>query len=155
MPAMSRRRSVIIPMQFTFVVSADPDVHVLDGTDRVLDTVLSPVFQPADIGAAANATASAPPFGARTVNEPSDVTQIGDAIYRAQWNKTGSGYHVTLAQSQVLPTVSFSVPQNQGFITIGRRSGARIGLMDSHWFVNRLYSTLNNMHIPADTLPIF
>src|SRR5436305_11742266 len=109
--------TVIVPMQFTFVSSSDPNVHTLDGTDRVLDTIATPVFDSADIGAAANATASAPPqdpgvapANARPVREPHDVTQVGDAIYRAQWGKSASNYHVLLSQPDVLPTVSFTVP---------------------------------------------
>lgn len=155
--------TVIVPLQFTFVASADPNLHTLDGTDRVLDTIASPVFQDdADIGAAANATASAPPSqpgvappAARPLNEPSDTTQLGDAIHRAQWRKTGSGYHVLLGQPALLPTVSYTVPANQGFIVIGRRTGARIGLMDSHWFANRLNEALRNLHISSGTFPVF
>jgi hypothetical protein len=53
--------TVIIPMRFEFDASADPNVSVLDGTDKVAATMSSPVFQSADIGSAANHTASAPP----------------------------------------------------------------------------------------------
>ncbi|HZR26594.1 MAG TPA: hypothetical protein VFA59_23570 [Vicinamibacterales bacterium] len=147
--------TVIIPMSFTFVSTSDPASPTLDGTDRVVNTIASPMFQTADIGAAANATASAPPFGPRKVNEPHDVTQVGDAIVRAQWNKSKSNYHVLLGQPTVLQTVSFSVPANQGFMVVGSRSHAHIGLLESHWFSNRLYETLNNLHVDAGTLPIF
>lgn len=152
--------TVIIPLRFTFAASVDPNFHTLDGTDRVADTVASPVFQDADIGAAANATASTPPSGvapvnARPVNEPGDVTQVGDAIYRAQWGQTGTGYHVRLGQPTVLPTVSFNVPQNQGLIVIGSRSHAHIGLMDIQWFSTRLNNTLQSLHISSTVLPIF
>src|ERR1051326_6000449 len=99
--------TVIIPFSFTFDASTDPSFHTLDGSTKVSATVNSPVFQNSDVGAAANSTASAPPFGPRTVNEPSDITQVGDAIYRAQWGVTGSGYHVTLGQPAVFPTQSF------------------------------------------------
>jgi hypothetical protein len=147
--------TVIIPMSFTFVASSDPNAPTLDGTDRVVNTVASPMFQTADIGAAANATASAPPFGPRKVNEPHDVTQVSDAIYRAQWNKSRSNYHVTLGQPTILPTVSFSVPQNQGFLIVGRSSHAHIGLMSYYWFTARLTETLNSLKIDPGTLPIF
>jgi hypothetical protein len=152
-------KTVIIPMRFTFAKSTDAN-NVLDGTDRVLATLGSPVFQSVDIGAAANATASAPPEGvapanARPVNEPGDVTQVGDAIYRAQWGMTGTGYHVTLGQPTVLPTVSFSVPSNQGSVVVGSRSHARIGLLDISWFSNRLIQTLNSYKIDPSVLPIF
>lgn len=153
--------TVIVPFRFTFVKSVDAN-NVLDGTDRVSATVQSPVFQKADIGAAADSTASAPPSqagvapaNARPVQEPSDVTQVGDAIYRAQWGKSGSGYHVLLGQPTVLPTVSYSVPANQGQIVLGSRSHARIGLMDYNWFSSRLHETLNNLHITPNVLPIF
>ena len=146
----------IIPFSFTFTASADPAVHTLNGADNVQKTIDSPVFQTADIGAAADATASAPPsFAAgRTVNEPSDVTQLADAIVRAQWGKTGSNYHVLLGQPTVLPTQSFVVPQNLGMIVVGSRSHAHIGLLDYHWFSNRLNETINSLHIDPRTLPI-
>jgi hypothetical protein len=155
--------TVIIPLDFTFVSSADPNTHVLRGTDRVLDTVGSPMFQnDADIGAAANATASAPPdtpgvapAHARPVREPSDTTQVADAIYRAQWRMTGTGYHLYLGQPTIVSGVSFSVPANQGHIAIGRRTGSRIGLMDISWFSARLNETMRSLHVSPRTLPIF
>ncbi|EFH88661.1 hypothetical protein [Ktedonobacter racemifer] len=154
--------TVIIPFRFSFVQSADPNNTVLDGSVKSTLTAQSPMFQKADIGAAANATASTPPTfpgvapaNARPVNEPSDVTQVGDAIYRAQWGKSGTGYHTLLGQPTILPTVSYSVPSNQGFIEIGSRSQARIGLMDYHWFSNRLNETMRNLHISPNVLPIF
>ncbi|HEX4204509.1 MAG TPA: hypothetical protein VHZ51_10020 [Ktedonobacteraceae bacterium] len=151
--------TVIIPFSFTFAQSASSN-NVLDGTSKVPLTVQSPVFQSANIGAAASTTASAPPVGvapanARPVNEPSDVTQVGDAIYRAQWGKSSSGYHVKLGQPKVLSTVSYTVPANQGFITVGQRTGVRIGLLDYHWFSNRLNETMRNLQISSHVLPIF
>jgi hypothetical protein len=149
--------TVIIPMSFAFVASSAAN-NVLDGSSRVSLTVQSPVFQNADIGLAAG-SASAPPAGVapnpRVVNEPSDITQLGDAIYRAQWHKTGSGYHVRLGQPTILPTASFTVPANQGFLVVGSFSHARIGLMDAHWFSNRLNETMRSYHVPPDVLPIF
>lgn len=151
--------TVIIPLSFTFDASTDSAFHTLDGTARVTDTVNSPVFQNADIGASANVTASTPPAGVapdpRIVNEPSDVTQLGDAIYRAQWGKTGTGYHVLLGQPTVLPTVSFNVPKNQGFILVGSVSHSHIGLMSYSWFSSRLKNTLSNLKISPQVLPIF
>jgi len=161
-PSMNKSttiKTVIIPMSFTFVASSSAN-NVLDGSTRVSQTIQSPVFQANnDIGLAASTTASAPPAGVapspRIVNEPSDVTQLGDAILRAQWGKTGSAYHVLLGQPTVLPTVSFTVPQNQGLLVVGSVSHARIGLMESSWFSNRLNETLRSYQIPPDVLPIF
>ncbi len=159
-PALGDRTTtvptVIVPMSFTFATSVDPNVHTLDGTTKVALTTSSPVFQNSDVGAAASSTASAPPSlnAGRTVNEPSDTAQLGDAIYRAQWGKTGSEYHVRLGQPGVLATQSFNVPGNLGQIVVGRRSGAHIGLLDIHWFGDRLNETINNLHINAGTVPI-
>ncbi len=148
--------TVIIPFSFTFDASADPNFHVLDGSTKALVTVSSPVFQPSDVGAAASATANAPPIlnAGRTVSEPSDFTQLGDAIYRAQWGKTGSGYHVLLGQPTVLPTQYFQVPKGLGFILVGSHSGAHVGLMDIGWFTNRLNEAINSLHVDPGTLPI-
>jgi hypothetical protein len=154
-------KTVIIPMRFTFTLSSAAN-RVLDGGTRVTETVQSPMFQSgADIGAAADATASAPPTypgvapNPRVVDEPSDTTEVSDAIWRAEWGMTGSGYHVLLGQPTVLPTVSFTVPQNKGVLVVGSVSHARIGLMDYTWFSNRLNETLRAYHVPPDTLPIF
>jgi hypothetical protein len=158
--------TVIIPMKFTFDASADPAFHVLDGTTDVNLVKSSPVFDlGANIGSAANSTASAPPQppdtpagvapDPRVINEPSDTTQLADAIYRAQWGKTGTGYHVLLGQPTVLPTQSFAVPKNQGFILVGSRSGVHIGLMSESWFVGRLHNLLVSMKISPTVLPIF
>ena len=157
--------TVIIPMRFEFDASADPNVSVLDGTDKVAATMSSPVFQSADIGSAANHTASAPPQppdtppgvapDPRIINEPSDTTQLGDAIYRAQWNKSGTGYHVLLETPTVTATQTIAVPKNQGQIVVGSRSGADIGLMSYSWFTSRLINLMTSMKISPHVLPIF
>jgi hypothetical protein len=148
--------TVIIPFSLTFALSSDPAVHTLDGSTKVTATVASPVFQNSNVGAAASATASAPPSFStgRTVAEPSDVTQVADAIYRAQWGKTGSGYHVLLGQPTVLSTQSFTVPQNLGEIVVGSRSHAHIGLLDIGWFGDRLHESINKLHLDPGTVPI-
>jgi hypothetical protein len=157
--------TVIIPMRFAFDVSADPNVSVLDGTEKVAATMSSPVFQSADIGTAANTTASEPPQppdtppgvapDPRIIDEPSDVTQLGDAIYRAQWNKSGSGYHVLLGAPTVTATQTIAVPKNQGQIVVGSRSGADIGLISYSWFTSRLINLMTSMQISPHVLPIF
>jgi len=151
--------TVIIPFNFVFINSPIAN-NSLDGTTKATLTAQSPLFQVADIGTAASSTASAPPpppvaTAGRTVNEPSDVTQVGDAIYRAQWGNTSSGYHVLLGQPTVLPTVTITVPKNQGFMIVGSVSGRRIGLMDIHWFANQLNNTMRSYHISPTVLPIF
>jgi hypothetical protein len=152
--------TTIIPMKFRFESSADPNIHVLDGSDKVAQTVASPVFQSADIGKAANRTASAPPGPPisdpdRVVREPSDVTQLGDAIYRAQFHKTGSGYHVRLGQPTVQAKATFFVPASEGSIVIGSRSQSRIGLLNYRWFSQQLKSVMKSRDISPKVLPIF
>ena len=148
--------TVIIPFSFTFAVSADPAVHTLDGSMNTGLTAASPVFQASNVGEAASSTASAPPsFAAgRKVKEPSDVTQLADAIFRAEWGKTGSGYHILLNSPAIMPVQSFSVPSNQGQILVGSSSHVHIGLLDANWFSDRLNQAINNLHIDAGTLPI-
>jgi len=152
--------TVIIPFDFIFVNSPIAN-NSLDGSTKVTLTEQSPIFQSANIGLAASTTASAPPDQAgvapdpRFVNEPDDTTQVGDAIYRAQWGKTGTGYHVKLGYPTVLPKVTIVVPRNLGFMIVGSVSGRRIGLMDSTWFSNQLNNTLRNYHISSKVLPIF
>jgi hypothetical protein len=155
--------TVIIPMNFNFKATGVS----LNGSDKVAQTVGSPVFQSADIGAAADApgSASAPPQppdtppgvapDPRVINEPSDVTQLGDAIYRAQFGKTGSGWHVRLGQPDVTPAVTFDVPKNQGFTVVGSRSGATIGLLSASWFSSKLHNLLISMKISPKVLPVF
>lgn len=150
----------IIPMSFTFAQSASAN-NTLDGTTKVNLTIQSPMFQSADIGAAADATASAAPTtpgvapSPRAETEPSDTTQVADAIYRSEFGKSGSNWHMLLGTPTVLPTVSFNVPSNQGLLEIGHRSGARIGLLDINWFSNRLNETMRNNQIDPHTLVIF
>jgi len=148
--------TVIIPMNFNFRATGVS----LNGSDKVQATTQSPVFQNADIGAAANATASAPPgppisAPGRTVNEPSDVTQLGDAIYRAQFSKTGSNWHTMLGQPSVQPTATIDVPKNQGFTVVGSTSHATIGLMSYSWFSSKLKNLINTRNISPHVLPIF
>jgi hypothetical protein len=148
--------TVIIPLNFNFRATGVS----LNGSEKVQATMQSPVFQSADIGAAANASASAPPgppisAPGRTVHEPSDVTQLGDAIYRAQFSKTGSGWHTVLGQPTVQPTATIDVPKNQGFTVVGSSSHATIGLMSYSWFSSKLKNLINTLNISPQVLPIF
>jgi len=152
--------TVIIPFNFVFANSPVAN-NSLDGSTKTNLTMQSPIFQTADIGTAATTTASAPPDqpgvapNPRIVNEPADVTQVGDAIYRAQWGNTGSGYHVLLGQPTVLPTVTIQVPKNQGYMIVGSVSGRRIGLLNFGWFANQLNNTMRNYHVSPKVVPIF
>jgi hypothetical protein len=95
-----------------------------------------------------------------------DTAQVGDAFVRAQWNKIGTGYHVTLANDNILPTQTIDVPANKG-LAYQRPVGAWreangfgptdtvTGVADYSWFSTRLQELINSLHISATTVPIF
>jgi len=155
--------TVIIPMNFNFAATGVS----LRGSEKVAQTVGSPVFHNADIGAAADApgSASAPPQppdtppgvapDPRVIHEPSDVTQLGDAIYRAQFHKSTSGWHVRLGTPTVQAAATINVPKNQGFTEIGSRTHAPLGLMSYAWFSSKLKNLINTRDISPRVLPIF
>ena len=123
--------SALIPFRFVFA-----DGTVMDGTSDVAATIASPIFS----------NYSYPLSGG-------DVAQYGDAIYRAQWNKIGTNYHVRLGAPAVLPTQTIEVPANQGFAFVNSR-GVLIGLVDYYWFSPRLKNAINNLHVSPQTIPI-
>jgi hypothetical protein len=148
----------IVPVSFTFTnFASNVNSTTLDGSTKVAGIEASPIFDgSADIGAAADSTASPAPGGGiapspRVENEPSDVTQVGDAWYRSQFGKSGSGYHVLLSVASVLPTVSISVPQNQGIETHGSVSHADLGRIDVGWFSSRFKELMGQLHADPHT----
>jgi hypothetical protein len=123
--------TVIIPFKFVFA-----DGSVMDGTGDVAELIASPIFTDY----------------AYTEFSGGDNTQYGDAIYRAQWNKIGTAYHVRLGQPTVLPTQTIKVPANQGFnIAI---PGRPVALMDYYWFAPQLRNAISSLHVPASTFPM-
>jgi hypothetical protein len=159
--------TVIVPLKLNFVAgnqdtsalsnlgfagfTATPLNHTFDGSTRVQDVLNSPVFS-------------------QSFTTPSimggDTAQVGDAFVRAQWNKIGTGYHVTLANDAVLPTQTIDVPANQG-LAYQRPVGAWreangygptdtiTGVADITWFAARLQNLVNSLHIDPTTVPIF
>ena len=123
--------TAIIPLRFVFANGI-----VLDGGGDVAATIASPIFTDYSYPLSAN-----------------DVTQYGDAIQRAQFNKLKTAYHVRLNDPTVFPTQTIAVPANQGFAFVGGL-GAIVGLMDIGWFSNQLQNAINSLHVPAQTLPI-
>jgi hypothetical protein len=157
----------IIPISFTFAShAANVNSPTLDGSTKIANMLASPIFnETTDIGTAANTTASPPPGGGvapspRLENEPSDVTQVSNAIYRSQFGKSGTGYNVLLghtlgANFTILPTQFVNAPQNQGIETHGSVSGADLGRIDVNWFSPRLKEFLGQLHTDEHTLVIF
>ncbi len=88
--------TVIIPFRFVFA-----DGTVMDGSSDLGLLQQSPIFQNFAYDLSGG-----------------DVTQYGDAVYRAQWNRVTATdpYHVRLGQPTVLPTQTINVPANQGFV---------------------------------------
>lgn len=157
----------IIPISFTFTtVGAGVVYNPLDGSTKVANMLASPIFNPsADIGTAANTTANAAPGGGvapspRLFNEPSDTTQVSDAIYRSQFGKSGSSYHVLLGNAvgtnvTITPTQSITAPQNQGLETHGSVSHADLGRIDVNWFSSRLKEAMGKSHTDPTSLVLF
>jgi hypothetical protein len=133
--------TVIIPFRFVFETSASAN-NVLDGASKTNLTLQSPIFQHANF---------------KTGSTFVGNTQYGDAIQKAMfWNTGGSaaGYHVLLNNTQVYPTVTIAVPQNQGSLVVGSHSGARIGLISYYWFSAQLRQIINQLHVPSTVTPI-
>ena len=126
--------SSIIPFRFVFA-----DGTVMDGSTDVAATIASPIFS--------NYTYP------RKLSGPNEVTQYGDAIYRAQWNKNGTNYHVRLDAPTLYPTQTIEVPANQGFALVNSR-GVLLGLMNASWFSSRLQNVINTLGVSPQTIPI-
>jgi hypothetical protein len=126
--------SAIIPFKFVFA-----DGTVMDGTQDLAATLASPIFSDYTYP--------------RKLSGPNEVTQYGDAIYRAQWNKVQTNYHVLLGTPTVYPTQTIEVPANQGFAFVNSR-GVLIGLMQYSWFSTRLKNAVNTLGVSPATIPI-
>jgi hypothetical protein len=93
--------------------------RTFDGTNVLAATLASPQFDVNNYGTTPFATAGLPniprgPGGLLSQDDNVLQLQLQDATMRAQFNKTGtSSYHVYL-HPNVLPSVTITVPQNQG-----------------------------------------
>jgi hypothetical protein len=159
--------TVIVPLRMNFVAGnqntsvlndlgfagfrATPLTRTFNGANRVADVLSSPVF--------ADTFTTPGVMGA-------DTAQVGDAFVRAQWDKIGTGYHVSLVNDSVLPTQTIDVPANKG-LAYQRPVGAWreangfgttdtvAGVADYVWFSARLQNLINSLHISPTTVPIF
>lgn len=124
----------IVPLRVVFA-----DGAVYDGSAKTDVTVVSPVFE--------------------TAAFPSDETQYGDAIQRANFwaniSTTSPNWHVLLGRPTVLPTQTITVPSGHGMESPAPGNGQTIGLIDQHWFSTRLQNMLGSLHIDPTSLPIF
>ena len=123
--------TVIIPFRFVL-----PDGSVLDASTKVTNVLNSPNFN--------------------NYAYTSGNTQFGDAVQRAEfWSSVaGDNYHVLLGQPAVLPTQTIAVPKNQVVFFVGSHSGKLEAFMSAAWFTQKLSNAINQLHVPATTLPI-
>lgn len=103
-------------------------------------------------GQEASAVTQSPIF-VKTALPSGETAQYLDAVMRSEFNKIGSGYHVTLSSPATLPTQTIVVPQNQGAI-YQTTHGTIYGLANYNWFTAQLPEILANSGVSPTTLPI-
>ena len=123
--------AVIIPFRFVFANGI-----VMDGGADVAATIASPIFADFTYPLSNN-----------------DVTQYGDAIQRAMFNRLGTTYHVRLGAPTVAPTQTIAVPASKG-VAFPLLNGSNAGLIDIGWFGNKLHNAINALHVSPQALPI-
>ncbi|WP_270887893.1 hypothetical protein [Pedococcus sp. 5OH_020] len=149
-------KTEIIPLEFTFVAAGQDmsAVSKLYGYDaKAQDWDADPTTgSPNDVAK----TLSSPIFAANTYpgDLGGDTGQYGDVFMRAQFGKIGSGYHVKLANTTVLPKQRFAVPASQG-VAYQRVSGAVAGIVEGQWFSTKLQQLMGSLQIDPTTVPIF
>jgi hypothetical protein len=145
-PGSSTIPTDIIPLNISFAANAGQS---LNGSDRVESTVSSPIFQKADYTSVSDSSG-----GPGILSPGNDGVQYEDAIMRSQFNLTGSSaYHVKLGQPTVAPSVSITVPANQGSMYQNSR-GVKYGLVNITWFSAQVQRVLGAAHADPTHLPI-
>ena len=130
-----------------------------NGNDVVPATVASPMFQNNDYGSTPFATAGAPniprgPGGVLSQGDAGVPLQLEDATMRAQFNRTGAGdsYHLRL-HANVLPSVTITVPSNQGTLLQSGR-GVIFADVNINWWavkIQELQAMADPTHVPVYT----
>jgi hypothetical protein len=120
-----------------------------DATHIIPATLASPEFATNDYGttpAATDTSYARAPGGILSQGDAGIHLQLLDATMRAQFNQTGSSsdYHLRL-HPNVLPAVTFDVPQNQGTLLKSDR-----GLIFAGVKINWWGSHINNLEQKAD-----
>jgi len=129
--------------------------RTFSGNDVLAATLASPQFATNDYGSTPFATAGAANLprgagGALSQNDAGNLLQLEDATMRAQFNKTGSSYHLIL-HPNVLPAVTINVPQNQGTLLQSGR-GVVFADIDIGWWsaqINNLEQSADATHLPV------
>ncbi len=133
--------------------------RTFSGADVLAATLASPQFATNDYGSTPFATAKgafplAPAFirgpgGVLSQGDAGNMLQLQDATMRAQFNKTGSNYHLIL-HPNVLPAVVINVPQHQGTLLQSSR-GVVFADVDIGWWssqINNLLTSADPTHLP-------
>lgn len=75
---------------------------------------------------------------------------------RSQFDDVGSStFHLLLGQPAILPTVTISVPANQGVVASFGPGFNAFGDVSITWFASQMNNLINSLHIDPATLPIF
>lgn len=121
----------IVPLTFVFAADGNQSIS---GDQAASWLTQSPIFAP-----------TALPSG--------ETAQYLDGEMRAEFNRIGSGYHMLLNDSGLLPAQTVTVPVGDGQIYASPRSGA-VGLVNVAWFESKLPAILSAAGVSATTLPI-
>jgi hypothetical protein len=124
-------KTEIIPVNFSFAADGGAG---FGGAQTAQWVSQSPIFAPTTLLSGQNA-------------------QYLDDVMRSEFNRLGSGYHVTLTNTAMLPTKTVTVPQSQGAI-YQLTDGTLLGLVNSSWAAAQLQSLLASSHVSPTTLPI-
>jgi hypothetical protein len=126
-----------------------------NGSDRVAGLLASPLFQPEDFSTTSAASDASLNRGAGGALSPGNAgVQLVDAQMRSQFNKAGTGYHLTLATPVVHDAIVVPVSSNHGVVMQNPRGilFADVGLS---WFQSEIGNLLNQGYIDPTHLPIF
>jgi hypothetical protein len=150
-------KTEIIPVSFDFV-AGNQDMSSIDALYGIHAVPLNWTADPtaaSPSGSDVGKTLASPIFQSKTYDADlgGDTGQYGDAVMRAQFNKIGSGYHVKLANTAVLPLQHFNVSASQG-VAYTRASGAVAGIVEANWFSTLVQQLISSLHIDATTVPI-
>ncbi|HVD46749.1 MAG TPA: hypothetical protein VNG70_05655 [Candidatus Limnocylindria bacterium] len=125
------------------------------GNHVLAATLASPQFALNDYGSTTAATSGAANLtrgagGLLSQDDAGNLLQLQDATMRAQFNKTGaSSYHLKL-NANVLPTVTFNVPSNQGTLLQSGRGVIFADINISWWAaqIQNLETSADPTHLP-------
>ena len=130
--------TVIVPLDVT-LEAADPGAATRRGSSIAALTLASPVFE--------NARFDGPAY----------ATQYGNAMQKDMfWTTGGSNadYNVLLRNDAVYAPRTLTVPARRGAGIMGATTGVPFARVDFKWFSAQLKKLVDELNLPAGTLPI-